>query len=75
MKNFIYARGDDWEGIYVDGALVLQDHSVSLNDFAMLVAPLGPFHWKIQRVDLDWLEYEGSLPMRIEDVKWDDKNV
>ena len=57
--------GGDWEGIYIDGKLVEEDHNVQLRDFAKHV---GITLQEIE-ADLEWLEDEGSLPEVLLDVK------
>jgi len=55
----------DWEGYYVDGELVIQDHIVDAN---RLIEALGI---EIEELDCDmeWLAAEGHLPEKLEDVK------
>ena len=57
-KTVTYARGDDWEGLYIDGKLVLEDHSIDVRDILEAVG----FKIKTVWVDLDWLAETGSLP-------------
>lgn len=56
---------DDWEGLYRDGELLTQGHSLSMFDvFGALGLDLGKV-----RPDNTWLEAEGLLPTYLEDVK------
>lgn len=34
MKKLVLVLGDDWEGLYVDGALATQGHRVTLAEMA-----------------------------------------
>ncbi len=64
-KITIVSNGDDWEGVYLDGKLLAQGHSVDADD--ILVA-LG---YKVVDVltEEGWLEDQGYLPENLEDVK------
>lgn len=57
--------GDDWIGLYLDGVLVEEGHSLHLE--AVLRELQVPCH----RIDADqeWLEEMGRLPVELEDVK------
>jgi hypothetical protein len=57
--------GDDWIGLYLDGKLVEEGHS--LEPFHVLDA-LGIKH-TYHAADIDWLHEEGCLPERLDDVK------
>ncbi len=56
---------EDWEGVYLDGVLVAQGHSVDISDVA---AALGVEYQSVE-ADSDWLEDEGELPESLSDVK------
>ena len=58
-------RADDWEGVYFDGELVHQHHSIDVEDILQLL------DIKVDRVhpDQNWLDRRGSLPKRLRDVK------
>lgn len=74
MTRIVVAYGDDWQGIYVDGSLLDEGHSLEL--VPMLKLALGVFNAvpddvSSRWVDLDWLDNQGSLPSNILDVKWE----
>ena len=57
-------RGDDWEGLYLDGKLVEEGHHFRLTDV------LARFGIECDEVwpDDSWLEERGSLPKNFEEV-------
>jgi hypothetical protein len=73
-KRVDFVDGDDWEGLYIDGKLVLQDHSISAWEVIKLLAfehiEPGGYHF----ADLDWLMNNSGLPENIEDVIIEGKN-
>ena len=64
-KEVTIVYGDDWEGLYVDGKLVAQNHSVSA---ISALESLG-FSVNQKEVDYAWLLDEGNLPDSLSDVK------
>lgn len=71
--NFVIARGSDWEGAYLNGTLLVQDHSLSATQLlrAMLGYSLpGRLNVEVREVDEDWMETQGYLPEDITKVKW-----
>lgn len=59
----------DWEGVYSNGKLVYQNHSI---DFAVGLKALGILYDKFE-ADGDWLSEIGQLPPKLVDVKRDDR--
>jgi len=64
-KKVVLVDGDDWQGLYVNGKLETQGHSVELDDV------LKVFGITIDTIyaDLDWLSDLGYLPDKLKDVK------
>ena len=62
----IVTNYDDWEGVYLDGKIIDQGHSI---DWKLVLSELG-FTLDEQEADHDWLAYEGYLPEKIEDCKF-----
>lgn len=60
--NFVTA--DDWQGLYIDGNLVLEGHSLSIKSILDI---LNIKHHSVE-VDDEWMQEEGRLPERIEDI-------
>ena len=63
-KEIVLVKGDDWQGLYIDGILMSEDHSISIEDFAEVVG----IKLSKKYVDLDWLEDNGYLPKLLENV-------
>ena len=68
--------GDCWEGMYIDGQLVTEGHSVTAFDALSIVQSYQEIHCKmtveevvITIADQDWLEDRGGLPDRLDHVK------
>lgn len=68
MIKVAYVAGDDWCGVYIDGLLKDEGHSIGCLTLLELVALIGPF--EVERIDANqpWLEDEGSLPEHLKDV-------
>ncbi len=68
--DFVIVGDDDWEGLYINGKLHTEGHSLSSHD--ILVAAKGKLlrsyeHRVCNRV---WLSDHGNLPDNLGDVKW-----
>jgi hypothetical protein len=57
--------GDDWEGLYVDGLRRVQGHHVRLEEVFQALGIDG----KRVFANTRWLEEQGYLPQKLEDVK------
>jgi len=71
VSAFTVVNGDDWTGLYVDGKLVEQGHSISASDALRIARD----YKKIESVetlyaDIDWLHDLGWLPDKLSDVKF-----
>lgn len=68
MSTWIHVSGpDDWEGLYVDGRMESQNHS--LNWPYLLVNCLSlPTTFERRFVTDDYLSEEGNLPERLADI-------
>lgn len=65
----IVGNGDDWEGLYVDGKLALQGHSLGRVQDVLEI--LG-FDVLDRLTEEGWLEDIGYLPENMEDVKFEE---
>jgi hypothetical protein len=65
MKIRLVTNYDDWEGLYVDGKLVEERHTIRLCDLAKAVG----LDYEEDEVRYEWLAERGSLPGRYEDVQ------
>jgi hypothetical protein len=64
-------RGD-WQGLYVDGTLVREDHRINLRDAMAEIEGHFLQSFKQEEVDCEWFEQLGSFPSNINDVVWSD---
>lgn len=64
MTEVVITRGDDWEGLYIDGVLYYQGHSITA--YEVLLALQIPH--KSVEVNVDWLEVYGEYPVYFRDV-------
>lgn len=60
-------NGDDWEGLYVNGKLVTEDHKIRLQDLAVALK----LNFKRVEFNSDWLLHKmgGGLPEDVKDLK------
>ena len=66
-KAIIVDTGEDWDGLYIDGNLITQGHSINLRDV------LGHFGYGLEYLDADekYAMYGEQLPDLLEDVSLD----
>lgn len=58
----LVTNGDDWEGLYVDGELVEQGHTVSRDSF------MGLDSYETIDVDQEWADSVGHYPEFFSDI-------
>ena len=63
--TFVFGEAE-WDGMYIDGKMVHQDHSLRL--FEVLKA-LG-IQYETRDVDQEWLDNRGHLPDNLEDCQF-----
>lgn len=68
-QKLTYARGDDWNGLYLGDTLVVEGHRVEVRDVAHYAMQADSFEEKW--ADLDWLGEQGNFPANIADVVWE----
>ncbi len=59
--------GGDWQGLYIDGVLKVQNHSLYACD--VLDALEGILKVQYIEADEDWMAKVGQLPDKLKDVK------
>lgn len=65
-SRIVIARGDDWEGVYLDGELQYEDHTVKVSDLIRL----GLLKATVVNVSEEELERHGcQLPDNFNDLK------
>jgi hypothetical protein len=63
-KITIVTNEDDWEGLYIDGKIAVQDHKLRVED---VLDALGICAESVT-CDYDWLFDQGYLPSDLKDV-------
>lgn len=63
-RDVMYARGDDWEAVYIDGVLASQGHSIN---WMHVIEELGCNAYT-QEVDYEWLDEQGEFPEDMNEV-------
>ncbi|GAB9152983.1 hypothetical protein [Bradyrhizobium diazoefficiens] len=71
MSRLTLAQGDDWSGIYVDGQLVTEGHSIRTLEVVEICIEHKVTVAEGKLVDIPWLNEQGSLPQREEEVVWE----
>jgi hypothetical protein len=61
-----YVVGNDWEGLYVDGEIVNQGHTLRLQDLAEALK----IDLHTVEPDDEWLGKVGHLPQKLSKVKF-----
>lgn len=69
-NQLVHVMGDDWCGLYLNGVLKTEGHSMSFSDIMEVVSEAGSIdYWTTLEADLDWLADEGSLPPALGEVR------
>lgn len=68
QTSITHVLGDDWAGVYVNGELFCEGHSVSHWDWLALLEKLGFSAGQVE-ADTAWLEDNGRLPAKLTDVQ------
>lgn len=66
MKRLVLVTNyDDWEGLYIDGVLVLEGHKIRKDE---MFTVLGINYTEVETAE-GWLESRGTLPRNLSDVE------
>jgi len=65
FKRLTLVRGDDWEGLYLDGKLIWQGHTLESDVLLDLLQIENNTIW----ANLDWLHEQGGLPEELAEVR------
>ena len=66
--KFILVKGEDWEGLYINGVLMRQDHNLPLTEYIPYLQAFIDI--KAVWVDDEWLcQSSHGLPDNYKDVK------
>jgi hypothetical protein len=70
MSNVVIVddEGGDWEGLYVDGTLVYENHEIPRNILIEHVQGANSVEYK--EADEEWLFKRGTLTKNLSDVKF-----
>ncbi|MGG0667865.1 hypothetical protein ABE073_04965 [Lederbergia citrisecunda] len=65
----VIATYDDWEGLYVNGELRTEGHSINLHDFVDLINDHKVFEsMEVVEISEGCLEEHGNCPMNLDDM-------
>lgn len=70
MMEIAVAKGDDWKGVYIDGELVYQNHSIDWDKVFKKIVGSKVESFDSKYVDFNWLMNRGTLPDSIDEVEW-----
>lgn len=62
---YTFVQSDDWEGLYYQGNLIAEGHSLNARD----VLDALDFRYNTKEANPNWLEERGDLPKLLKDVK------
>lgn len=62
--KIVIVNADDWQGLYINGVLKFENHSIDLDVFAKFAGVELEEKW----CNDDWLSERGRLPDRLDDV-------
>lgn len=66
QKLTIVTNYEDWEGLYIDGKLVDEDHHLQLKDVLKLLG----YDVVVKECNFDWICDRGLLPDNLDDVNF-----
>ena len=69
MSAFIVAKGEGWQGLYIDGVLTVEEHNISVERALEYALNFGPVtSLRVVFPDVNWLDDRGRLPDEFGDV-------
>lgn len=68
MVKINYVTGDDWQGLYIDGGLVEENHSIRITDLLEILEDRKLLTFDYHEVDQGYLEDLGNLPDNFDDI-------
>ena len=71
----VYAQADDWEGLFINGQLITEDHKLKPRDIQSILKDNNALgvEMEFKNVDLDWMYDIGSFPSNIDEVVWEEE--
>lgn len=69
----VYAQADDWQGLFINSELIMEDHKLKPSDVQAALKENDVLGVEIEfkDVDLDWMYDVGSFPNNIAEVVWE----
>lgn len=64
MAKITYVDNEDWIGIYVDGRLAYEGHSIA----SLELLRICRVNYETFEADEEWLQEIGNFPRKLEDV-------
>ncbi len=74
MSKMIIAESDGWIGIYVNGDLITEDHSIQPHEAVDIAIEYDVTEVEREYVNQDWMDDLGAFPRNIKDVKWENED-
>lgn len=60
----------DWAGLYINGKLDCEGHSITAHDLMSALAGMTLTDFEVRPCDIGWIIDAGNLPENLSDVKW-----
>lgn len=73
VMEIIIVDADDWQGLYINGVLTCQGHSITAADVAEEIIERLPrlnMTFDVKEVNSKWMENRSDLPTELEKVKF-----
>lgn len=69
--KIVLAVAADWQGLYVDGNLKIENHSIKFADLMVVMVGMGEPVTEFTTIDVnaDWLDGMGRLPPCLDEVE------
>ncbi|WP_064199133.1 hypothetical protein [Brevibacillus brevis] len=70
-NTLIVLTGDDWEGLFYNGKLIEEEHSIHKSELVNRMKQYQTFDVRflwLNNMGLKWIHNEGSFPSNFEDV-------
>ena len=68
LVDVVYVYGNDWAGVYFNGVLVDEGHSVNWHYVMHKLVNKHILSFREFEVDAEWLEVEGGMPPDLKSV-------
>lgn len=70
MNRLTFVNGDDWQGLYLNGILMYEGHSIPSYAYGDIINETvgGIQEYIALEVDYDWMTHNGVLPGYLSDI-------